>query len=168
MALCQKAVQYVLQLTLYKLQKLNGQIGRGLLQPERPLTETQIQRDQQATISADTVLAWLHANVAEDLAEGVRVSSEGAGSSSSRSSRNNPLPKLTTVAFLDFMEENEQDVRWMPPGTTLAEMHELAISFLPHMKVSYSTFVKCYHLTWRRRLKIRAEGQHGKCSICEG
>ena len=119
MALCQKAVQYVLQLTLYKLQKLNGQIGRGLLQPERPLTETQIQRDQQATISADTLLAWLHANVAEDLAEGVRVSSEGAGSSSSRSSRNNPLPKLTTVAFLDFMEENEQDVRWMPPGTRL-------------------------------------------------
>ncbi|CAJ1403045.1 unnamed protein product [Effrenium voratum] len=55
----------------------------------------------------------------------------------------------------------------MPPGTTLAEMHDLSMSFLPDTRVSYSTFIGCYHLRWAKRLKIRNEGQHSKCSLCE-
>ena len=143
-------------------------IERGLLQPERSLRETQKQRSTQALESANSLLSWLHSHVAEDLAESARVSSEGAASSSKQPPPSrSPLPKLNTGVFLDFLDERGQGVRWMPPGTSLAEMHDLARTFLPHLPVTYGTFVKCYHMGWAKKLKIRAEGQRSKCSVCE-
>ena len=155
MALC--------QLTKHQMKKMNKQISEGLLQPERSLKETQRQKSSRPALQhADALLAWLHQNVAEDLAEGVRVDGEREAAKKKRIAAD-PLPKLASIPFLDRLEEEEQGVRWMPPGTTLAEMHDLSMSFLqPDTRVSYSTFIGCYH-----RLKIRNEGQHSKCSLCE-
>ena len=164
MSLCQTAVQNVLGLTMRKMKKLNKQIEQGLLQPERSLQATQNQRqDRPGSQKAETCLSWLYHNVAEDLAESVRLGDEGQPSSATARS----LPQVSTISFLDNLEDEEKGVRWMPPGTTLAEMLDCAITFLPHCKHSYSTFVTHYHLQWAKRLKIRAEGHHSKCTACE-
>ena len=167
MALCQEATSRILKLTKHQMKKMNKQISEGLLQPERSLKETQRQKSSRPALQhADALLAWLHQNVAEDLAEGVRVDGECEAAKKKRIAAD-PLPKLASIPFLDRLEEEEQGVRWMPPGTTLAEMHDLSMSFLPDTRVSYSTFIGCYHLRWAKRLKIRNEGQHSKCSLCE-
>lgn len=146
------------------MQKLNKQIEQGLLQPERSLKETQRQRqDKPATQKAETCLSWQYMNVAEDLAESVRIGEDGRVAASTSTA----LPKASSIAYLDKLDEDEEGVRWMPPGTTLAEMLDCALTFLPHCKVAYSTFVGCYHLSWAKRLKIRVEGQHSKCISCE-
>ena len=54
-----------------------------------------------------------------------------------------PLPKLASIPFLDRLEEEEQGVRWMPPGTTLAEMHDLSMSFLPCRLRPLSDAITC-------------------------
>ena len=74
---------------------------------------------------AETCLSWLYRNVAEDLAESVRLGDEGQPSSATARS----LPQLSTSSFLYNLEDEEKGVRWMPPGTTLAEMLDCAITF---------------------------------------
>ena len=163
MPLCQKAVLTILKLSLHKMQKLNKQIQSGALQPEQPLQATQQQRqDLPGTQKADTCLSWLYHNVAEDLAENIRLGDEGTSAPST-----NALPKAASIAYYDRLEDEESGVRWMPPGTTLAEMMDCAVTFLPHCRVSYSKFVTHYHMKWAKRLKIRVEGQHSKCTACE-
>ena len=168
MALCQEATSRILKLTKHQMKKMNKQISEGLLQPERSLKETQRQKSSRPALQhADALLAWLHQNVAEDLAEGVRVDGECEAAAKKKRIAADPLPKLASIPFLDRLEEEEQGVRWMPPGTTLAEMHDLSMSFLPDTRVSYSTCIGCCHLRWAKRLKIRNEGQRSKCSLCE-
>ena len=160
MALCQEATSRILKLTKHQMKKMNKQISEGLLQPERSLEETRRQKSSRPALQhADALLAWLHQNVGEDLTEGVRADGECEAAAKKKRIAADPLPKLASIPFLDRLEEEEQGVRWMPPGTTLAEMHDLSMSFLPDTRVSYSR--------WAKRLKIRNEGQHSKCSLCK-
>lgn len=76
------------------------------------------------------------------------------------------LPREETIPYLDDMDVKQDEIRWMAPGTTVAEMKELAESFLSHHRCSYSTFLKRYNEHWAGRLKVRCEGQHAQCTSC--
>ena len=94
--------------------------------PQRMLTETQQQRNERgAWTKADAILQWLHDQVAEDLAESVRVA--GEGDEVPASTRPSRLPQEPGIAFKD--ELCDCGVRWLPPGTTLAEMLDLGVTF---------------------------------------
>ena len=169
LTLCQNAVMHILKLSSFVMRKLNKQIESGAHQPERSLKDTQRQKHEcPGQAKADSLLSWLYNNVAESLAESTRLLDEGVplrrGSALVCSTA---LPQGATVAYLDKLDEDEAGVRWLPPGTTMAEMLDCSVSFLPHCKVAYSTFVLCYHQKWQKKLKIRAEGQHAKCTACE-
>ena len=175
MPLCTHALEFVLKLSRHKRQKFQNEIQKGALKPPLSLKATQRQRDSVAMEAADTLLSWLHNNVAETLAE-TRRRTPGEEAASTRESvltystsaqLARELPKTTTVEHLDEFDKSEAEVRWLPPGTTLAEMRDLAQTFLPEIKTSYSTFCICYHRMWEHRLKIRHEGQHAKCNACE-
>ena len=109
--------------------------------------------------AADTLLSWLHNNVAETLAE-TRRRTPGEEAASTRESVLTystsaqlawELPKTTTVEHIDQFDKSEAEVRWLPPGTTLAEMRDLAQTFLPEIKTSYSTFCICYQFPFDKR-----------------
>ena len=176
MPLCTPALEFVLKLSRHKRQKFQNEIRNGAVKPPLSLKATQRQRDSVAMDAADTLLSWLHNNVAETLAEtGRRTPGEAQAAASKESvvtystsaQLARELPKTTTVEHLDEFDKAEAEVRWLPPGTTLAEMRDLAQTFLPDIKTSYSTFCICYHRMWEHRLKIRHEGQHAKCNACE-
>ena len=59
-------------------------------------------------------------------------------------------------------------LKYLPPGTTLIEMRDFALSFNPEVQPpSMAAFSKVYHSEWQQWLKIRAEGQRSKCTDCE-
>ena len=164
LTLCATAVGKLLHISQYHLRQFNAEIAQGHDMPQRMLTETQQQRNERgAWTKADAILQWLHDQVAEDLAESVRVA--GEGDEVPASTRPSRLPQEPGIAFKD--ELCDCGVRWLPPGTTLAEMLDLGVTFLPEHQVTYSTFVKCYHMSWEKKLKIRSVGQHSKCTACE-
>ncbi|CAK9078467.1 unnamed protein product [Durusdinium trenchii] len=165
MTLCAAAVQKLLKTTPYFLKQFNSDIAQGHDMPPRVLTETQQQRNERgAWAKASSILEWLHGQVAEDLAESVRVAGDTVHSSKP-AALSKPPADTEKIGFID--ELDEEGVRWMPPGTTLSEMLDLGIAFLPDQKVAYSTFVKCYHMSWEKKLKVRTVGQHSKCTACE-
>ena len=60
------------------------------------------------------------------------------------------------------------DTKWLSPGTTLTELLDLAkVSLSDLCPPSYPTLARCYHSSWQKKLRIRAEGNHAKCSDCE-
>lgn len=151
LTLCAAAVRKLLHISQYHLRQFNAEIAQGHDMPQRMLTETQQQRNERgAWTKADAILQWLHDQVAEDLAESVRVA--GEGDEVPASTRPSRLPQEPGIALKD--ELYDCGVRWLPPGTTLAEMLDLGLTFLPDHQVTYSTFVKCYHMSWEKKLKI--------------
>ena len=100
--------------------------------------------------------------VAESMAEDSRYLPQALAKTHSRQT----LPKVQDIVSGQVKIE-ASEVRWLAPGTTLAEMHDLAQTFLPESQVSYSLFVSVYHCHWERKLKIRPDGMHAKCSTCE-
>lgn len=165
MSLCAAAVAKVLKISPYFIKQFNQEIAAGHDLPQRVLQETQQQRHERGAFTkAFSILEWLHAQVAEDLAESVRVAGETEVPASKRATAST-VPQEHETDFIDELQDDS--VRWMPPGTTLSEMWDLGTTFLPDKKVAYGTFVKCYHMSWEKKLKIRTVGQHSKCNACE-
>lgn len=161
---CKEAVAKVLKLSRRGLSDFLKQIGEGKLRPDQKLQKTQSQRESYAMVHANTMLAWVHQNIAETFAEGTRWLND-ASSSKQLSCSARGLPKLQDVISGQVAME-EDECKWLPPHTTLAELREMAQSFLG-TACSYSVFVSCYHQKWWRKLKVRAEGHHSKCETCE-
>ena len=174
MPLCCQAVAAMLQLATWKFKAFAKLIAEGKLGPDRSLKQSQIQREKTATKKANVLLSWLHQNVAETLAETKRIGDKQAadsltlvqkGAASGLAKDPLPLAGSSTDLFAQYQEDGQQ-VKWLPPGTSLAEMRDLAQTFVPDSQVSYNTFVICYHTEWAGRLKVRSEGQHAKCTTC--
>lgn len=172
--LCVQAATTILRLPAWKFKRFQGQIADGKLAPDQSLKDTQKQREQRAMKSANILLSWLHQTVAENLAETKRTGDKTVADSLTLMQRGavsalgkDPLPvqESRIELFGDVTADGEQ-VKWLPPGTSIAEMKDLAQTFLPDYKVSYSTFMACYQTMWSGRLKIRSEGQHAKCATC--
>eukprot|EP00435_Cladocopium_sp_Y103_P075707 s119_g63.t1 len=173
--LCVDAVVHVLNMTKYKYSSLQKQIAQGRLGPDQSLRNTQKQREKKGEEKANTLLQWLHQNVAESLvgskrtgdnprADALTFMHRGAAAAGLKKD-SLPTP-LSHIQFLDYLDESSEAVRWLPPGTSVAEMKDLAQTFLPDSAVSYSTFFLRYQTHWAHRLKIRSEGQHAKCAVC--
>ena len=142
--------------------------------PSRPpgtshcFNKTQHQRECLGQEKADVLLHWVHANVAESLAEShMGERSHTQVIQPKLRTLCSQLPKPGSIQFLDDLDRNSDTVKWLPPGTSMAEMQDLAQTFLPDQKVSYSTFALRYHSKWEQCLKVRREGQHSKCNHCE-
>ena len=163
--LCSDAICYILQLTDYKRKALSAQIAEGLLQPKQK-QHSMREVSKQQFLAADQMLQWLHEQVAENLAESVRVGTDRLGLLKVAQFASGTLPAAATVKALDHLEADGDEVKWLPPGTTLTEMKDLAQTFLPSVHCSYSTFCQAYHQKWERKLKVRVEGQHSKCTLC--
>ena len=149
----------ILKLSNFVLKKFNRQIENGAHQPERSLKDTQRQKHEcPGQAKADMLLSWLYNNVAESLADSARLLEEGIPVRRASALTATALPKGAIVAYLDRLDEDETGVRWMPPGTTLAEMLDCSVSFLPHCKVAYSTFVLCYHSQWQKSSRSVQKG----------
>ena len=174
--LCQKAVCWALNLSDYKRKEFNKQISEGYLLPKRCLKATQCQRDKTGQAQADLLLSWLHSNVAEHLPESHDVRGQVATNESNAQKKllqagkaavqERRLPHHETIPYLDEMDQSQSEVRWLPPETSVAEMRDLALTFLPHCQVSYNTFLAQYHSKWDHKLKTRTEGQHAPCTAC--
>lgn len=172
--LCVRAVCSILKLTQWKFKAFSKQIAEGKLAPDASLKHHQIQKEKAAMIKANVLLQWLHENVAESLAEtknndqrvadGLTFMSKAA-SAAGLAKDKLPVSTQCNGLFSEY-QENGQQVKWLPPGTTMTDMKDLAQTFLPDQTVSYTTFVVCYQKEWQARLKIRAEGQHSKCATC--
>lgn len=174
MPLCCQAVTHILQLPAWKFKNISKQLEEGRIAPDRSLKSSQKQRDKAGMRQANVLLSWLHQNVAESLAETKRTGDKQNADSitlvqkgAASALKKDPLPLAASNVdvFAQFQEDGQQ-VKWLPPGTTMSEMRDLAQTFVPDNKVSYSTFVLCYHTEWGGRLKVRAEGQHAKCATC--
>ena len=175
--LCVTAACQILKLPIWKFKSLTKQIKDGKMLPDQSLKQSQIQKEKFATDKANVLLSWLHQNVAENLAESNRVNDDNkadnltlqrqaarsAGLTLARDPR--PVHSSNNELFQNMVEESQQ-VKWLPPGTTLTEMRDLAQTFVPDSSVSYSTFISCYQASWASKLKVRAEGQHSKCTTC--
>lgn len=151
--LCQTSVQRLLGMGKGKYSKYCQALADGYLEPPADLRHTQHQRDlgklaSEATSACHTLLAWLHETIAEHLAESdafVQAKKSLATSGSSG-------PSLLDQA------QGPKMVKWLPPGTTMSEMRDFALSFHPDLRApSFATFVRVYHSEWQAWLKIRAE-----------
>lgn len=165
--LCKEAVRQVLGVSHRAINSFLKQAQEGKLRADNKLQHTQSQRVASAAVVANSMLQWVYENIAESFAEGSRWLGEDVTrtNSTSASSGSRSLPSLTDV-IAGRVTSDRDDCKWLHPGTTLAELKELAESFL-ECRCSYSTFVSCYHQNWWRKLKVRAEGHHSKCMICE-
>ena len=64
--------------------------------------------------------------------------------------------------------DGSNEVRHLPPNTTLTELREVATNFLqPSPVPSYSTFTRVFSHKFPGIIKFRAETQHAKCNDCE-
>lgn len=159
--LCRDAVCATLKISKTVLKKMTQHITEGFAEPPMDMRRAKVKggtpAQQDATVSAQTMLSWLHENVAEVLVESA-----------------DPLrPKKYGNICLDVGQAacrivRPEEVRFMPPHTSLQEMYDTSLSMLqvdpvPH----YQTFVKVFHRDWEDILKFRHEGQHMKCSECE-
>lgn len=173
--LCAQAVCSILKLPAWKFKKLSQQLSNGKLAPDRSLKESQHQREKVATQKANVLLSWLHQNVAETLAEtnrsdnrphadGLVLIQKGARSAGLGKDKL-PTPTSNNDLFA-ASEADQRQVKWLPPGTSISEMQDLARTFVADTKVSYTTFLICYQTEWAHKLKIRAEGHHSKCTTC--
>ena len=156
---CQTALQKILQLTQRPYLKFCKALADGFLEPPEDMRQSQKQKSlggsSDAAMAAHVLLTWTHDNIAEHLAESdAFVEAKKSLAGPSRSSM-----QLT---------ETPKVLKYLPPGTTLIEMRDFAMSFNPEVQPpSMSTFSKVYHSDWQQWLKIRAEGQHSKCTDCE-
>ena len=78
---------------------------------------------------------------------------------------------FTYLQILEFpliFSTTYREVKWLPPGTTLNEMREFAMSFNSEIRVpSFAVFSRVYHSDWQSFLKVRSERQHTKCNDCQ-
>eukprot|EP00435_Cladocopium_sp_Y103_P047494 s156_g14.t1 len=172
--LCVAATCKILKLPARKFKELQTQIAAGKLTPDQSLKETQVQKEKLATQKANVLLSWLHSNVAESLVESKHKNDCSTADTLTLMRKAGaivlgkdrlPPPRSDIDLFAD-MEESSDSIKWLSPGTTFAEMRDLAQTFMPDMAVSYTTFVLAYHSSWSGRLKVRSEGQHSKCTTC--
>ena len=159
---CKTALQQILQIGHKPYLKFCKALADGFMEPPVDMRESQSQRNlgsaaaNKAAIAAHVLLTWTHDNLAEHLAESDTFVQ-------AKKSLAAPLPGSS----LD-LAQGPKVVKWLPPGTTLAEMREFALSFNPEVDPpSMATFSRVYHSGWQCWLKIRNEGQHHKCSDCE-
>ena len=172
--LCVAATCLILKLPAWKFKELQTQIASGKLTPDRSLKESQVQKEKLATQKANVLLSWLHSNVAESLVESRRKDDAPTADAMTLARKAGrivvgkdrlPPPRSEIDVFADT-EQGKEAIKWLPPGTTFAEMRDLAQTFVPDFAVSATTFLLAYHAEWSGRLKVRAEGQHSKCTTC--
>eukprot|EP00435_Cladocopium_sp_Y103_P074937 s296_g52.t1 len=161
---CQKALQKVLHMTEHVYLTLCQCLKDGFMDPPADMRHTQKQRSMrkaghEAVAAAQALLTWIHDNMAEHLAESydfvkAKKSLAARGSSSS------------SAVLLEA--QGPREVKWLPPGTTLNEIREFAMSFNSEIRApSFATFSRVYHGEWQPFLKIRSERQHSKCNDCQ-
>ncbi|CAJ1370296.1 unnamed protein product [Effrenium voratum] len=163
MPLCKNAVCSLLHMGSTMYSKFTKHIAEGYIDPPMDLRRTQCQQrttgqsTSDATVAADTLLRWIHENMAEHLAE----------SDQFVSGKTNLLHKAETAGLADIANGPEH-IKWLAPGTTLTELLSFSAAFNPEVEApSFSTFCRIYHSDWAKWLKIRTEGQHSKCDSCE-
>ena len=161
---CQKALQQVLRMTHSAYITLCQSLKAGFMDPPADMRHTQKQRSMgkaghEAVAAAHSLLTWIHDNMAEHLAESddfVKAKKSLAARGSSGSS------------ILFDEAQGPREVKWLPPGTTLNEMREFAMSFNTEIRApSFATFSRVYHGDWQHFLKVRSERQHSKCNDCQ-
>ena len=138
----------------------------GRIAPSAKLQATQRQRADSAHASraADTLLQWVYESLAETLVEGGRLRTEQPA----RAKAPTVVVPANLIAGGALERPVEaQDVRWLAPHTTVAEMYQTAKLFLPDEQCSYVTFARQYVAKWQQKLKVRTESQHSKCVMCE-
>ena len=166
--LCAEAVRSCLSLSKKEFTSLVKDREAGRIAPSAKLQSTQRQRTESAHASraADTLLQWVYESLAEGLVEGGQL----------RNAKEQPArakpPTVVVPANLIAGGAQEppvdaQDVRWLAPHTTVAEMYQTANLFLPDEQCSYPTFARQYVLKWQQKLRVRSESQHSKCVMCE-
>ena len=166
--LCAEAVRSCLSLSKKEFTSLVKDREAGRIAPSAKLQSTQRQRTESAHASraADTLLQWVYESLAEGLVEGGQL----------RNAKEQPArakpPTVVVPANLIAGGAQEppvdaQDVRWLAPHTTVAEMYQTAKLFLPDEQCSYPTFARQYVLKWQQKLRARCESQHSKCVMCE-
>lgn len=162
--LCTEALRSCLGLTKKEYTSLVKDRDAGRIAPATKLQATQRQRaDARASAAADILLQWVYDSLAETLVEGGRLKHDHHV----RPKAPNIIVPSNVIAGTNEPPVEAEDVRWLAPHTTVAEMYQTAKLFLPDEQCSYPTFARQYVANWQKKLRVRTESQHSKCVMCE-
>ncbi len=151
--------------SLQRVCRLQGLVKKGLLAlpPDGRKNRCRVYSNV-STEQVDAFLGWLHANVAEPLAEGIVVDNEQDDQALCTGTA-----AAATLCELDRALPCEQEVRYLAPGTVW-ELYEQFVTWVEDLAsdrkpASWRTFYRV-HAKWKKVLKFRRDGQHQKCADC--
>ena len=117
--LCREALCYVLAMSRTLFQKLKDHAALGHCDPPADMRSSafQVARNKDSETSADSLLSWIHAHLAEPFVEAgdLYVTAKRRLGDFSRSGQ-----------FFQLTPTSRDDVRYLAPNTTLKEIRETA------------------------------------------